>query len=169
MGYFVSRQHYAISGERVVEVEMGGLDYAGPDMLVDQYPGEGKEYDNPVDAINAAIAIRDAWNVDLEKSGRIGDDEGDAAVVVFGTTGGILSGISPEGLSDEDLVAKAWGIWEKLPKCDRCGDALPKNYWHSTEVPDLGKFCREYCLEEAMNFDANDEEMEEEEDEDDES
>jgi len=37
--YAVTRQHY-ISNDYVVEVAIGGLEYANPDALVPKYPGE---------------------------------------------------------------------------------------------------------------------------------
>jgi hypothetical protein len=59
--FFVSRQSYYYSGIRVVEVVSGGIDMSGSDMLTAQYPGEGKTYTDPVEAVEAAISIYRAW------------------------------------------------------------------------------------------------------------
>lgn len=63
--YYVSRQAYWYSQAYVVEVTDGGIDHAGADMLTPYYPGEGVEYDSAVEAIEAAIAIRDAWRCEF--------------------------------------------------------------------------------------------------------
>ena len=62
--YFVSRQMYWPTGERVVEIAVGGVEYANPDMLVPWYPGEGVEYETPRKALEAALSIRGAWSRD---------------------------------------------------------------------------------------------------------
>lgn len=63
MKYFVSRQMYWPFGDKVIEIAEGGVDYANPDMLVVGFPelGEGVEYDDPREALEAAFRIRDAW------------------------------------------------------------------------------------------------------------
>ena len=60
MKYFISRQHYC-TGVQMVEIAEGGMDYSNPDMLVEKYPGEGTEYDNPAIAVEKAIEIHKAW------------------------------------------------------------------------------------------------------------
>jgi hypothetical protein len=61
--FFVSRQLYWHTGDKVVEVAGGGADYCNPDMLCEKWAnlGEGCEFDSPVDAVEAAICVRDAW------------------------------------------------------------------------------------------------------------
>lgn len=61
MKFAVTRQHYYYSGEMLVEVTSGGFDYAGADCLMPKYPGEGHEFDDPVEAVHAATQIRKAW------------------------------------------------------------------------------------------------------------
>ncbi|MDO8490838.1 MAG: hypothetical protein Q7T04_02340 [Dehalococcoidia bacterium] len=46
------------------------------------------------------------------------------------------------------LLAWADKIFEKLPKCDRCGDLLPEHYYTVQELYG-DKFCSEYCAERA--------------------
>jgi len=66
MTYFVSRQCYWPDGQLTVEIAGGGLDYANPDMLVEKYKhlGEGREYEDPMEAAEAAIEIARAWRMD---------------------------------------------------------------------------------------------------------
>lgn len=65
MKWFVSRQCYwGVEEPYVVEIATGGLDYANPDMLVAKYKGEGEEYDDPEEAVEAALEIAQAWKED---------------------------------------------------------------------------------------------------------
>jgi len=59
--YFVSRQNYYYSAIKCVEIAVGGLNYAGCDMLCYRYSGEGEEYENPIEAVEAAIKIAKHW------------------------------------------------------------------------------------------------------------
>ena len=82
MPYFVSRQCYwGVEDPYVVEVASGGLDYANPDMLGVKYKrlGEGKEYLDPREAVQAAIAISRAWT----------ETDGAPLPVAYGATGGM--------------------------------------------------------------------------------
>lgn len=63
--YFVSRQTYWHDSTPSVEIA-ARLDYAGPDMLTPKFEGEGCEYDNINDAVEAAIEIRKSWAEELE-------------------------------------------------------------------------------------------------------
>lgn len=139
MSYFVSRQRYYYSGESLVEVAQGGLDYAGSDMLVAAYRnlGEGEEYLNPVEAAEAAIAIRKAWQRD-KPADKIG--------IAIGDSHGM--GLEFEPDSDESVLKIAKELYEKLPKCDQCGELLPKEFLRVYEIDD-SKFCSEYCCEKA--------------------
>lgn len=92
--FFVSRQKYYYSGVPVVEVTSGGLDYAGADMLVPKFPGEGMEYDDPVEAIEAAICICREWRKAGEKKASVG----------VGSTGGMGMELEPSTFAD----VRAW-------------------------------------------------------------
>ena len=118
MSYFVSRQMYY--GEHpsqgtVVEIADGGRDYANPDMLVEKWPrlGEGREYDDPREAVAVAIAICNAWRANGERR----------AKVAYGHTGGNTLPFEPCTYRD----ARAWAEarWEAAPKCAQCGGLLP--------------------------------------------
>lgn len=141
MAYFVSRQCYwgvDPEDQNVVEIAHGGLDYANPDMLVEKYEGEGQEYEDPREALTAALAVAEAWKA----------DKPDLTInIAHGFTGGNTMPFEPDKV--EDLKVWAEKAWQDLPKCDQCGDILPKEHYVLTEDPDLGKYCSEYCCDKA--------------------
>jgi hypothetical protein len=108
--WFVSRQDYwGEESPLAVEIAAGGLDHANADMLGVAYEslGEGREYDDPREAADAAIAIAEAWRRD---SGRP-----DEITVRVGYTGG-MSIPFDEG-TDEDARAWAERARAALPTC----------------------------------------------------
>lgn len=155
--YYVSRQVYYYSREQVVEVAVGGLDYAGSDMLVSKYAGEGCEYSDPREAVEAACRIAREWRADA------GDVRPPFEIhVAFGYTGGCGMELEPSTFAE----ARAWAQarWEELPKCDRCGEPITEGEgWRLTDFPSDERFCREYCAEmAAQDIYAEIEEVEEE-------
>ena len=138
MPYTVTRQIQWHNGGAVVEVSSGGLDYANPDALVQKYEGEFQTFDDPVEAAETAIAICKVWRKDGAPRASVG----------YGGTGGITMPFDPCGYRELRKWAKK--RYEQLPKCDRCGELLPKHPYIVFDDPDLGKFCREYCAEEAV-------------------
>lgn len=64
MAFTVTRQIQHPDGTHIVEISEGGLDYANPDMLVAQYLDEGVTFDDPREAVETAIQIRDSWQRD---------------------------------------------------------------------------------------------------------
>jgi len=155
--WFVSRQHYWHSGDLVVEIAGGGLDYANADMLCDKYPklGEGQEYDDPREAVRAAIAIRDAWN----------KDESETARVEAGFTGGWSMPFEEEP-TDEDLIAWAQKEWESIPKCPGCGEPMYSDERYGHQFTDEYEFCSQSCAEkdyEAIMADWEEDEIDERE------
>lgn len=140
MPYIVTRQLYYYSGERVVEVTAGGIDYAGPDALYGQYEGEWKEYTDPVHAVDAAIEIRRQWKADSGRRVRL-------------TTRSKTAGaFGMEGEFTTEREARRWAVKElaALPRCSRCGELLPekRDRFHNYYLEDE-EFCSEYCAEEA--------------------
>jgi hypothetical protein len=141
MKYFVSRQNYydrCAPEASVVEVAIGGLDYANPDMLGVKWPhlGEGKEFNNPVEAVEAAIAICEEWR-----------KEDSYAMVGMGATMGFT--MSFDGQEYDELRKRAQEMFDKLPKCARCGEILGKEtYTHDLNIADE-KFCSSNCAENA--------------------
>lgn len=85
MPYIVTRQIQWPEGRPVVEISSGGIDYTNPDALSPRYPGEFETFDDPVEAVEVAIAICRAWRKDGQKNARIG----------YGATGGMTLPFDP--------------------------------------------------------------------------
>lgn len=143
MKWFVSRQSYwGVDPENtyVVEIAYGGRDYANPDMLRTQYAGEGKEYEDPREAVAVALEIAKKWR----------SNEPDKNIsVACGFTGGATLPFELEK-GDFDTVAASLRKWaeeeyDQLPKCEQCGNLLPEEYF--TDESGKLKFCQEYCAE----------------------
>jgi hypothetical protein len=77
----VTRQVQWPTGKPVVEVSIGGIDYANPDALVAKYEGEFVEFDDSREAVEAAIRICREWRRDGRKDANVG----------FGSTGGFTA------------------------------------------------------------------------------
>lgn len=136
--WFVSRQSYwgvEPEDQYCVEIAAGGMDNANPDMLVAKYEGEGEEYADPREAVEAALKVRDAWKANRP---------GDVINVAHGDTCGMT--LPFEGDTDEALKQWAEKKYESLPKCDECGEIIGKDSHKLWEYPDF-EFCREYCAE----------------------
>lgn len=139
--YFVSRQCYwgvDPDEQNVVEIASGGLDYANPDMLVEKYEGEGTEYTDPREALEAALEIAKQWKRDKPEL-KIG--------IAHGFTAGYTMPFEPD--SKKQLKKWAQEAYDSLKKCDQCGEVMGKESWHLTEDPDLGDFCSESCCDKA--------------------
>lgn len=133
--YFVNCQHQYYSGNYLVEIAYPGIDYAGSDMLATRYADEGS-YDDPREALEAAIKVRDCLQADHP------DEEIGIAFGHFDMVEG-----EPKGL--EELRAEIEKHYESLPKCDRCGKLIGDETYTIYSDPSFGKFCSEYCAEEA--------------------
>ena len=77
----VTRQVQWPTGKPVVEVSIGGIDYTNPDALVAKYEGEFVEFEEPKEAVEAAIRICMEWRKDGRKDAKVG----------FGSTGGFTA------------------------------------------------------------------------------
>jgi hypothetical protein len=60
----ITRQCQWATSANVVEVSSGGIDYANADALCEKYPGEFKEFKDPVECIETAISIARQWQTD---------------------------------------------------------------------------------------------------------
>ena len=89
--YIVTRQCQWPTGELVVEISTGGWDYINPDALVEKYPGEFVEFNDPREAVEAAIAIAKAWQKD-EPGKNIG--------IAAGCTGGYTMPFEPQSIEE---------------------------------------------------------------------
>ena len=149
--YTVTRQIQWPDGGHLVEVSAGGFDYTNPDALVSQFArlGEGETFVSPVKAVEAAIAVCEAWRADGCPEAQIG----------HGATGGMTMPFDP--CTFEEARAWAEATEKKLLKCDRCGELLPRE--HYSHPDGEGLFCREYCAEvtwQEQLSDSNEEEVE---------
>lgn len=157
MVWFVSRQSYYYSRLSIVEITAGGIDYAGADMLCTEYEslGEGREFTDPREAVEAAIKIASAWRK---------DSSGKRIVIGHGSTGGMGMELEPCSIKEARRWAKE--AYEKLEKCDFCNELLPdKEYQYTDEFGEL-KFCSERCVEKHLE---EQEDMDREEEEENES
>ncbi len=160
MKYFVSRQSYWGEEEPlVVEIAQGGCDFAGSDMLADgpefRKLGSCEEYTDPREALAAAFRIKEAWEHMLYLDG-----DHDPVRIETGFTAGFTMPFTSYP-SDDDLRKWAQEEWDKLPKCDWCGEAITGDAWMLWEYVD-SKFCSQYCADE---FWADQQEEEEADDE----
>jgi hypothetical protein len=158
--YYVSRQCYYYAQRNVVEVAVGGLDYAGSDMLSLRYKhlGEGKEYTDPIEAVEAAITICRAWRKDFQQHRKEVATKA-ATGAPTNTTANFVSwpaitlghtmGMGIELESHSFANARAWAEHraKTLPRCARCGEILGKTtYQVFTGDPDA-EYCSENCAE----------------------
>lgn len=120
--FVVTRQRYwgAEGDGCAVEIAAGSKNYASPDALVEKYPGEWGEFDDPREAVATALAVRAAW---------MQDGRPEVALTVTGSGGAI--GVYPttdDGYSPEDLIKWGNAKYEALPKCQFCGGLGADNY-----------------------------------------
>ena len=136
MPYTVTRQSQWPSGDKVVEVSAGGPDYTNPDELAHKYADEGRTYDSPVEAVEAAIRICQAWRQDGALDAQVG----------YGATYGMTMPFDASTFDE----ARTWARERlaNLPRCDRCGELLPERHWTTSELMDES-FCSENCAERA--------------------
>lgn len=133
----------------MVELAGGGLDYANPDMLCSMWPehGEGKEYEDPREALKAAILVRDAWITSLLDQGKLvlsnaeDEDDGRPRVETGHTMGFTMPFCSYP--ADEELAEWAEKRYAELVKCSHCETILPDEYMQRAhyEDDDDPKFC----------------------------
>ena len=120
----------------VVEVSAGGVEYTNPDALTAIYSGEFQTFDDREKLPVTAIEICRSWRHDGESK----------AKVAHGATGGMTMPF--ESRTFHELKHWANQAYERLPKCDRCGEVLPMVWSVHPDLPDQ-RFCREYCAEAA--------------------
>ena len=132
--YFVSRQCYWPDQIWVVEIAIGGMDFANPNMLNPHFKefGEGKEFSNPIEAVESAISIKKEWLKRYSK---------EPISIAFGSTGGFTMPF--DSCTDEEAIEWADKEYSKLPKCYECGKVLGDTWWQD-DFGDL-KFCQESC------------------------
>lgn len=137
----VTRQIQWPTGDSVVEISDGGIDYANPDALTARYKGEFNEFSDPREAVEAAIAIAEAWQ----------NDSPDKVIMIgHGGTCGMTMPFEGMEICEETYAAlREWAQeqYEELDKCQRCGDVLGKERWTHPGLPEEDEFCSENCCE----------------------
>ena len=133
--YVVTRQIQWPEGKHVVEISAGGFDYTNPDALVAKYPGEFGEFCDPREALKVAFDIAECWQKD-EPEKKIG--------IGAGYTGGYTMPF--ESMDRVDLEQWAQEEYEKLRKCNKCGDFIKGDQYGIYGL--YAVFCSEYCAEE---------------------
>jgi hypothetical protein len=119
--YFVSRQcNYYDEGAYSVEIALA-LDVSGPGALVAKYSGELEEYDDPREAASAAIGIAGAWRKDLAQ-----EDKADELPAECFTVAGnaLVYPTVADAFTADELTAWAQERYERLPRCEVCGDVV---------------------------------------------
>lgn len=156
MSYYVSRQVYwGVEQPYAVEIACNGLESSNPDMLVEKYKreGEGREYLDPREAVNAAITVARTWRKDEPKL---------KIQITIGDTRGMTCPFEP--CTFKEALAWAERVYEKLERCDNCGEILPDKNKRFTDVFGDVSFCCEHCaekyLEEQEKLNAQEEEAE---------
>lgn len=135
--YYVSRQKYwgvDIDDCNTVEIALGGLDYANPDMLVAKYSGEGQSYSDPREAVTVAITIAEQWKKDCPNL---------SINIASGYTGG--NTMPFESSTIKELEEWAERVYKSLPKC-YCGCLIEGGGYVVNDDPDT-RYCSEYCSE----------------------
>lgn len=154
MSYFVSRQAQYYSGSHIVEVA-DGLDSSGPDMLAESYKnlGEGRLFDDPREAANAAIVICQTWRRDCPED----KPKVSWQTRLWGEMGG-----ESEPMTFKALRNAASQEYEKLPKCEYCGGLYEDGkYWTLPWIfsGEDERMCSENCadkrLEDILSADAD--------------
>lgn len=150
--YTVTRQIQWPEGAHVVEVSIGGIDYCNPDALAEKYPGEMQEYEDPREAVEAAIRIRKLWRA----------DEPDKTIDIgIGATGGMTAPFEP----CISKVARRWARreFEWLIKCPTCGKIMQDaaewfkagTFYPDEFIPDENesdRYCSESCAEKDSSY-----------------
>jgi len=144
MQFYVSRQRAWPEGTLSVEVAQGGPNYSNPGELTPHRAlkalGEGRTFRDPVEAVEAAIAVRKAW-VSLRKAG---GDPDEPIELGFGFTAGATCPF-PD-VTEENALERAQKIRDGMPKCDQCGELLPVESYMMQDLEDE-RFCSSGCAE----------------------
>ena len=136
--YCVTRQSQWGTGELVVEISEGGLDYTNPDALSAKYKGEFQEFSDPREAVDTAIRIGEEWQK-VEPIEKI--------LIAMGCTSGNTIPFEGMEMTPENLLAlkeEAKKIWDSLEKCAQCGKVMGEEKFGMYA---LYNCCSERCAE----------------------
>lgn len=157
--YTVTRQSQWATGDNVVEVSYGGIDYCNPDALVKKYDGEFEEFRDPREAAEVAIRICQEWRKDRThvSNGLKYKADKQRPKVGAGATSGWTMPFEPSTFKELRAWAKA--EWNSLEKCNRCGEPLPekRKRWRADDWSGM-EYCSEYCAEKEIEWQQEQEE-----------
>jgi hypothetical protein len=142
-GFYVTRQsNYYDEGAYSVEIARE-LDYAGPGALVQKYPGEFEEYNDPREAAEAAIRIARAWRAD---KGLI-----DVPYELFTLAmNDMVYATVNDAMTSGELREWAQRVYDNMPKCRHCGDIVnSRALWYPMDFVGEEEFacCSENCAD----------------------
>lgn len=119
--YYVTRQsNFYDSGAYSVEIA-GGLDNVSPGALAQTLNGDFSESSDPREAVEDAIRLRKEWI----KRGINNPDYMTDGTIPFTLTAASSVGLYPtveDGLTAAGLRRWAKAMYDRAPKCDKCGD-----------------------------------------------
>lgn len=144
MTWTVTRQSQWPTGENIVEVSEGGIDYCNPDALVELYKGSGEfeTFDDPREAAEAAIQICSWWRIDHKGM------RGSRPKVAAGATLGFTLPFEPSTFKQLRIWASE--TWKHLEKCS-CGKPFKKERWRADDWSGI-EFCSERCADKEIEF-----------------
>jgi len=150
--YVITRQMQWLNNENVVEISRGGLDYTNPDALCNKYDGEFEEISNPLDAVETAISIMEAWQKDCPNR---------KIYIAYGDTMGFTMPFEPCTIKElKEWAKKEYDTLDKCPVCGEITEELKEwyiagiygiNYFYPYDY-DNDKYCSEYCAKQESEY-----------------
>jgi len=138
MHYSVARHIHWATGNLIVEINVGGIDY---DVLPPIYDGEGVTYDTCGKAVEAAIRIAEAWKRSEKRKIYITVSSTDDIVLPFEME-------QANKKTYKRLRKLAKEIDKGVERCRRCGDILRgDNRWGHALTYDEYPFCSTACAD----------------------
>lgn len=157
MSYLVTRQsNFYDNGAFSVEIAHG-LDNVSPGALASRFTGEFEEFNSPIEAAEVAIRIRKEWAKIPMDSELL--SEGTIPFVISGSSAFGLYPTVADGFTAAGLRRWSRKAFANSPKCDYCGDIVPKADNYRDDFGEYFTACDDYCaemiLQDRCNFDAD--------------
>lgn len=143
----VTRQsNYYDNGAFSVEIA-AELDYAGPGALSQTLPGDFAESDDPREIAEIAIKLRKDWyNHKIVGATPAPERLTNGTIPFTLSMNGFAYATVEDGFTAAGLRRWAKAKYEKMPKCDYCGD-IPATEYTDYELGDQVTACSEYHAE----------------------
>lgn len=139
----VTRQtNYYDNGAFSVEIA-AELDFAGPGALVRKFPQDFAESDDPREIAELAIKLRKNWTAHLRSWEASTGEERREYIPFTLSMNGFAYATVEDGLTAAGLRRWAKAKYEKMPKCEYCGD-IPAAEYTNYELDDQVTACSEY-------------------------